>query len=136
MSALAHVVEDFPLLQRAFDGRRIAYLDSAATTQKPQAVIDAISDYYQRSNANVHRGAYRLAGEATDAYEGARAKAAEFIKAGSASEVVFTRGTTSSINAIGGRFSRSPRYDYFPLDEQHPAYVEDPYSVFMTRVLA
>jgi cysteine desulfurase/selenocysteine lyase len=97
---LAHVRADFPLLQREINGKRIAYLDSAATTQKPAYVIDAITDYYQRLNANVHRGAYQLAGEATDAYESARAKVAQFIKADSPNEVVFTRGTTSSINTI------------------------------------
>ena len=100
MTDLAHVRADFPLLQREINGKRIAYLDSAATTQKPAYVIDAITDYYQRLNANVHRGAYQLAGEATDAYESARAKVAQFIKADSPNEVVFTRGTTSSINTI------------------------------------
>jgi cysteine desulfurase/selenocysteine lyase len=97
---LAHVRADFPLLEREINGKPIAYLDSAATTQKPSSVIDAITDYYRRLNANVHRGAYQLAGEATDAYESARARIAEFIKAGSPNEVVFTRGATSSINTI------------------------------------
>jgi len=100
VTGLAHVRADFPLLEREINGKPIAYLDSAATTQKPSYVIDAITDYYQRLNANVHRGAYQLAGEATDAYESARSKVAQFIKAGSANELVFTRGTTSSINTI------------------------------------
>ncbi len=100
MTDLTSLRSDFPLLAREVNGRPIAYLDSASTTQKPIQVLDAMDDFYRRLNANVHRGAYRLAGEATDAYEGARARVAEFIGAASPSELVFTRGTTSSINAI------------------------------------
>ena len=96
----ATVRKDFPILDRQVNGKPLIYLDSAATTQKPAAVIDAISDYYRTINANVHRGAYTLAGEATDAYEGARVKIAEFVNAGSPSEIVFSRGTTSSINTV------------------------------------
>ena len=100
MTDLSHLRKDFPILQREFDGHPLVYLDSAATSQKPTQVLDALDDYYRRHNANVHRGAYRLAQEATEMYEGARVKVARFINASSPSEVVFTRGTTSAINHI------------------------------------
>ena len=100
MSSLSHLIEDFPILERQINGKRLAYLDSAATTQKPRQVIQAISDYYENTNANVHRGAHTLAHEATVAYEGGRAKVADFIGAASPNEVVFTRGTSSSINLV------------------------------------
>jgi cysteine desulfurase/selenocysteine lyase len=80
--------------------RPLAYLDSAATTQKPVQVLDAMDDYYRTCNANVHRGAYRMAEEATVRYEGARAKVAGFVNASSPAEIVFTRGTTSAINSV------------------------------------
>lgn len=95
-----HLRADFPILDRKVNGKRLAYLDSAATTQKPIQVIDAVSDYYMTCNSNVHRGAHTLADEATTAYEGARAKIAHFIGADSSDEVVFTRGTTGGINAV------------------------------------
>jgi len=95
----ATIRKDFPILQREVNGKPLVYLDSAATTQKPAAVIDEISRYYREINANVHRGAYTLADEATTAYEGARARVASFINA-PPSEVVFTRGTTSGINLV------------------------------------
>ena len=94
-----HLRADFPILDRKVNGKRLAYLDSSATTQKPIQVIDAVDDYYRRYNSNVHRGAHTLADEATVAYEGARAKVARFIGA-AADEIVFTRGTTSSINMV------------------------------------
>jgi cysteine desulfurase/selenocysteine lyase len=95
-----HVRADFPILDRLVNGKRLAYLDSSATTQKPVHVIDAVSNYYRTINSNVHRGAHTLAEEATNAYEGARARIAHFIGAASADEVVFTRGTTSALNLI------------------------------------
>ena len=95
-----HLRADFPILDRLVNGKRLAYLDSGATTQKPIQVIDAVSDYYRNHNSNVHRGAHTLAEEATTAYEGARHKVARFIGADSSDEVVFTRGTTSAINLI------------------------------------
>jgi len=95
-----HVRADFPILDRLVNGKRLAYLDSSATTQKPAYVIDAVSTYYRTINSNVHRGAHTLAEEATNAYEEARARIARFIGAGSADEVVFTRGTTSALNLI------------------------------------
>ena len=95
-----HVRADFPILDRLVNGKRLAYLDSSATTQKPTQVIDAVSDYYRTYNSNVHRGAHTLADEATTAYEGARSKIARFIGADSSSEVVFTKGTTGGMNTI------------------------------------
>lgn len=91
---------DFPILQRVINGKPIVYLDSAATSQKPQVVLDALNDYYRRYNANVHRGIYRLAEEATAGYEGARAKVARFIGAADSAEVVFVRNTTEAINLV------------------------------------
>jgi cysteine desulfurase/selenocysteine lyase len=96
---MASIRADFPILSREINGHPLVYLDSAATTQKPIQVLEAVDDYYRFHNANVHRGAYTLAEEATSLYEGARTKVADFIGA-PASEVVFTRGTTSAINAI------------------------------------
>jgi cysteine desulfurase/selenocysteine lyase len=90
---------DFPILQREINGHQLIYLDSAATTQKPQSVLDAMDDYYRFNNSNVHRGAHTLAGEATEMYEGARATVARFIGA-EAGQLVFTRGTTTAINHI------------------------------------
>ncbi len=100
MTDLAHLRKDFPLLQREVNGHPIVYLDSAATTQKPVSVLDAMDRYYRTCNANVHRGAYSIAEEATDLYEGARAKVASFINAATPREVVFTRGTTTGINFL------------------------------------
>jgi cysteine desulfurase/selenocysteine lyase len=97
---LSHLRADFPILDREINGRSLVYLDSAATTQKPVAVLDAMDAYYRETNANVHRGAYTLAIEATERYEAARAKIAGFIGADSAAEVVFTRGTTSAMNTV------------------------------------
>lgn len=93
------IKKDFPILSRTVRaGKRLVYLDNAATTQKPRCVIEAISGYYSVHNANVHRGFHQLAEESTDILEKARAKTAAFINAGSAEEVVFTRGATESIN--------------------------------------
>ncbi|MFH1329976.1 MAG: cysteine desulfurase [Actinomycetota bacterium] len=100
MSDLSHLRVDFPILSGEMNGRPLVYLDSAATTQKPVQVLDAMDDYYRHHNANVHRGAYSLAMEATDLYEGARAKVAAFVHAASPREIVFTRGTTSAVNAV------------------------------------
>ena len=90
---------DFPILKRKVHGRRLVYLDSAATAQKPKAVIDALVDYYSRYNSNVHRSVHTLGEEATAAYEGSREKAAKFVGAG-AKELVFVRGTTEAINLV------------------------------------
>ena len=99
MTDLRALRADFPILQREVNGHRLIYLDSAATTQKPQSVLDAMDDYYRFNNSNVHRGAHTLAGEATEMYEGARFKVARFIGA-EAGQLVFTRGATTAINYI------------------------------------
>ncbi len=99
---------DFPILEQSVNGHRLIYFDNAASSQKPRAVIEALARYYERDNANVHRGLHELSSRATDAYEGARAKVAAFLGAGSAEEIVFTRGTTEAINLVahawGGKF--------------------------------
>lgn len=97
---------DFPLLTRPFHGRPLVYLDSAATSQKPSAVIETESRFYREENANVHRGVYGLSVEATDAYEAARERVARFLHAKSAAEVVFVRGTTEAINLIATSLGR------------------------------
>lgn len=94
------VRSQFPILSRLIDGLPLVYLDNAATTQKPQCVIDAIVDYYSNYNSNVHRGAHRLADEATRLYENARDIVAEFIHAKSRTEIIWTSGTTESINIV------------------------------------
>jgi cysteine desulfurase/selenocysteine lyase len=99
MPDLSHLRADFPILQREVNGHQLAYLDSASSTQKPIQVLDAMDRFYRTSYANVHRGAYTLAEEATEAYEGARGKVAALIGA-PPSELVFVRGTTSAINLI------------------------------------
>lgn len=91
--------DDFPILHLLQDGRRLVYLDSAATAQKPQVVLDALVAYYTQDNANVYRGVYQLSARATEAYEAARAKVAALIGA-AAEQVVFTRGTTESLNLV------------------------------------
>ena len=104
---LARLRTDFPILNRQVNGKRLVYLDSAATAQKPQAVLDALDDYYTEHNANVHRGVYTLAEEATAAYEEARAKSARFIGAPSPREVIFTRSTTEATNLVAHAWGRS-----------------------------
>ncbi len=99
-SRLRDVRADFPILRQPSNGHRLVYLDSAATSQKPQAVIDAISGYYSGLNANVHRGGYDLAIRATDAYEEARSAVATFMGAPDPSGVIFVRGTTEGINLV------------------------------------
>ena len=96
----AAIREQFPILSREVHGRPLVYLDNAATTQKPQSVIDALSHYYSTMNANIHRGLHTLAEEATAAYEDTRRKVADFIGASSHREVVFTRNTTESLNLL------------------------------------
>lgn len=91
---------EFPILSRQVDGHPLVYLDNAATTQKPQCVIDALVDYYQSCNANVHRGAHQLADEATRRFEAARETVAQFLHAAQAREIIWTRGTTESLNIV------------------------------------
>ena len=97
---VARVQADFPILKRQVHGRRLVYLDSASSSQKPTAVLDAMDHLYRESYANVHRGVYAIAEEATAAYEGARARVASFLGAPSPSEVVFTRNVTEAINLV------------------------------------
>ncbi len=94
------VRRDFPILKELVNGRPLAWLDNAATTQKPQAVIDRLSYFYKHENSNIHRAAHELAARATDAYEGARDKIADFLNASSSKEIVFVRGTTEAINLV------------------------------------
>ena len=97
---LARIIADFPILaERTSRGKRLVYLDSAATSQKPQAVIDSLVEYYSKYNANIHRGVYELAARATDAFEAARGKIAEFFNA-QPQEIIFTRNTTEAINLV------------------------------------
>ena len=102
---------DFPILNQKVHGQQLVYFDNAATSQKPRAVIDALRNYYERDNANVHRGIHELSNRATAAFEAARTRAAAFLNARSADEIVFTRGTTESINLVanawGSRFIKA-----------------------------
>ena len=98
---------DFPILDRTVYDKPLVYLDNAATTQKPRAVIDAISSYYERTNANVHRGVHRLSVEATDLFEGAREALQKFLGAASPKEIIWTRGTTEAINLVAQTYGRA-----------------------------
>jgi cysteine desulfurase/selenocysteine lyase len=98
---------DFPILQQRMNGKPLVYLDSAATSQKPQAVINALVRYYEQYNANVHRGIYSIAERATEAYEASRAKVAGFINAANPAELVFTRSTTVAINLVAYAWGRA-----------------------------
>ncbi|NND83932.1 MAG: aminotransferase class V-fold PLP-dependent enzyme, partial [Acidimicrobiia bacterium] len=96
----ARVKKDFPILSREVHGKRLVYLDSANTSQKPQAVLDAMETYYERSNANVHRGTYLIAQEATQGLEGGREQVRRFINAPAAKNVVFTKNATEALNLV------------------------------------
>jgi cysteine desulfurase / selenocysteine lyase len=102
--------EDFPILREQAHGHPLIYFDNAATSQKPRAVIEALRNYYEHENANVHRGLHTLSSRATEAYENARQRVGEYISAASPNEIIFTRGTTESINLVaqawGGKFIR------------------------------
>jgi len=99
--------EDFPILSTIVHGKPLCYLDNAATTQKPKAVLEAINNYYLHQNSNVHRGVHYLSGLATEVFEDARVKVKKFINASSTQEIIFTRGTTESINLAAYSFGRS-----------------------------
>ena len=100
--------KDFPILEReAHPGKRVVYLDSTATSQKPLSVIEAMDNFYRRSNANIHRGVHTLAEEATALYEDAREKVAKFINASSARQIIYTRNTTESINLVAYTWARA-----------------------------
>ncbi len=100
------VRKDFPLLERKVFGKPLVYFDNAATSQKPYAVLDAMDDYYRRYNSNVHRGVHTLSQEATEGYEEARKKIAAYINAKHSHEIIYTRGTTESINLVAATFAR------------------------------
>jgi cysteine desulfurase/selenocysteine lyase len=104
---IAKVRQDFPILDQKVKGKPLVYLDNAATTQKPQIVIDAISQFYSTNNANVHRGAHTLSDNATELFENARSKVQGFINAKHAHEIVWTRGTTEAINTIASGLAQS-----------------------------
>src|SRR5262249_29333018 len=103
---VAKIRRDFPILNRAVRGKKLVYLDNAATTQKPQAVIDRIVRFYSEENSNVHRGVHYLSETATPAYESARTTVKRFINARDEKEIVFTRGTTESINLVASSWGR------------------------------
>lgn len=96
--------EAFPILNQEVNGHPLVYLDSAATSQKPVQVIEAVANYYREYNSNVHRGVHTLGTKATDAYEGAREKVRKFINASSIEEIIFTRGTTTAINTVASSY--------------------------------
>src|SRR5262245_31823971 len=102
----AKIRKDFPIFEQKIHGKPLVYLDNAATTQKPRAVIDSISDYYKTINANVHRGVHYLSEEATSQMEAARAKVARFISASDPATVIFTRNATESINLVANAWGR------------------------------
>jgi cysteine desulfurase / selenocysteine lyase len=102
----AALKRDFPILRERIHGRPIVWLDNAATTQKPQSVIDRLDYFYEHENSNVHRAAHELAARATDAYESAREKVRRFLNASSSREIVFVRGATEGINLIAQSWGR------------------------------
>lgn len=105
MYDIAKIREDFPILSRSVYGKPLIYLDNGATTQKPRCVVDAIAEEYYSVNANVHRGVHFLSQQATNLHEASRETVRKFINAGSTSEIVFTRGTTESINLVASSFT-------------------------------
>jgi cysteine desulfurase/selenocysteine lyase len=107
MLDVAAIRRDFPLLQRRVHGRPLVYLDNAATTQKPQCVIDRLVRFYGEENANIHRGVHLLSVEATDAYDAAREQVRRFLNAADAREIVFVRGTTEAINLVAATYGRA-----------------------------
>jgi len=107
MRDLASVREDFPILHQKVNGQPLIYFDNAATSQKPRAVLGALNRYYEQDNANVHRGIHELSNRATAAFEAARSRAARFVNARSAEEMVFTRGTTEAINLVATAWGES-----------------------------
>lgn len=103
---LAAIRQDFPILHQQINGHPLVYLDNAASSQKPNQVIDAVANYYRQDNANVHRGVHRLSQRATDAYEGARDKVRGFINAQTDKEIIFVRGATEAVNLVAQSFVR------------------------------
>ncbi|MGH7681577.1 MAG: aminotransferase class V-fold PLP-dependent enzyme, partial [Candidatus Eiseniibacteriota bacterium] len=103
----AAIRKEFPIFERKISGKPLIYLDSTATTQKPEAVLQTLERYYRTYNANIHRGVYTIAEEATAAYEAARGKVAKFLNARSTQEIIFTRGTTESVNLVAYAWGRT-----------------------------
>ncbi len=97
----------FPILDQEVNGHKLVYLDSAATSQKPIQVIEAMKNYYELDNSNVHRGVHTLGNRATDKYEGAREKVRKFINAQSTQEIIFMRGTTTALNTVAASYGRA-----------------------------
>ncbi len=106
MYDVEEIRRDFPILDRRIEGKKLVYLDNAATSQKPRQVIEALTEYYEEHNANIHRGVHRLAAEATAAYEEARQKVARFLGAPDTRGLIFTRGTTEAINLVAYAWGR------------------------------
>lgn len=104
---IEEIRQDFPILAQQMEGKALIYFDNAATSQKPQAVLDAIADYYQQTNANVHRGTHTLSTEATAEFEQARIKVAKYINAPSEKELIWTKGTTDGINLVASSWART-----------------------------
>jgi len=104
---VARTKKDFPILERTVHGKRLVYLDSASSAQKPWPVLEAMQRYYETTHANVHRGVYQIAQEATNLYEGSRAKVAAFIGAASADEIIFTKNATEAINLVAYSWGRA-----------------------------
>jgi len=130
------VREDFPILDQNVHGHPLVYFDNAATTRKPRAVVEALRSYYEHDNANVHRGLHELSSRATEAYEAARARVAQYLGATSADEIVFTRGTTESINLVaqawGGKFVRAGDVILLTEMEHHSNLV--PWQILAERI--
>ena len=115
--------QDFPILKREVNGHPLVYLDNAATTQKPRQVIDALVDFYEQNNANVHRGVHTLSIESTDMYELARTKVQRFINAPCPESVIWTRNTSESINLVAhtwGRANLKPGDNIVTTAMEHP----------------
>jgi cysteine desulfurase/selenocysteine lyase len=129
---VAAIRRDFPVLERMVRGRPLSYLDNAASSQRPHAVIDAMSSYYETSHANVHRGVHTLSQEATELFEGAREKVRHFINARSTREIVFVRGTTEAINLVAQSYGR-PRFG--PGDEILVSWLEHHANIVPLQML-
>ncbi len=126
------VRREFPVLERTVRGRPLAYLDNAASSQRPRAVIEAMSRYYETTHANVHRGVHTLSQEATDLFEGAREKVRRFVNARSTKEIVLVRGTTEAINLVAQSFGR-PRFG--PGDEILVTWLEHHANIVPWQIL-
>ena len=116
------VRDDFPILKQQVNGNRLVYLDNGATSQKPQSVIDAIVEYYETTNSNVHRGVHTMSQQATDGYEGARSKVRKFLNASIDKEILFTRNTTEGVNLVAnsnGRKNIGPGEDIIVSNMEH-----------------